>query len=86
MLGGGGGIVEEGVGEVKARTRAVATASAYVLNSATGVMLPSTSIAPPFHMISCLNHQDRTIRTHNNDLLDLKEGLGVLRGSKCQVS
>jgi len=36
-----------GFGEVKAKTRAVATASAYVLNSATGVMFPSTSTAPP---------------------------------------
>jgi hypothetical protein len=44
---GGGGIVDAGFGDVKAKTRAVATASAYVLNSATGVMLPSTSIAPP---------------------------------------
>lgn len=36
-----------GFGDVKAKTLAVATASAYVLNSATGVIFPSTSIAPP---------------------------------------
>lgn len=49
---GGGGIVEEGLGEVNAKTRAVATASAKVLNSATGVIFPSTSIAPPCSEVS----------------------------------
>jgi len=49
---GNGGIVEDGFGEVNANTRAVATASAYVLNSATGVMFPSTSIAPPYIGVS----------------------------------
>lgn len=45
--GGGGGIVKRGLGDVKANTLAVATASAKVLNSATGVTFPSMSIAPP---------------------------------------
>lgn len=36
-----------GLGEVKAKTRAAAVASANVLNSPTGVMLPGTEIAPP---------------------------------------
>lgn len=42
-----GGRVEEGFGDVSANMRAVATASAKVLNSATGVTFPSMSIAPP---------------------------------------
>ena len=49
---GMGGIVEAGVGDVKANRRAVATASANVLNSATGVTLPGTSTAPPMTAIS----------------------------------
>ena len=36
-----------GLGEVNAKTRAAAVASAKVLNSPTGVMLPGTEIAPP---------------------------------------
>lgn len=43
--GGGGGIVDAGFGEVNAKTRAVATLSAKVLNSATGVMLPKSSVS-----------------------------------------
>ena len=36
-----------GSGEVNAKTRAAAVASAKVLNSPTGVILPGTEIAPP---------------------------------------
>ena len=36
-----------GLGEVKAKTRAAAFASANVLNSPTGVILPGTEMAPP---------------------------------------
>ena len=42
---GGGGIVEEGLGEVNAKTRAVATASAKVLNSATGVTVDDVRVS-----------------------------------------
>jgi hypothetical protein len=42
---GGGGIVEEGLGEVNAKTRAVATASAKVLNSATGVTIDDLRVS-----------------------------------------
>ena len=44
---GGGGIAEDGFGEVSAYTRAAAEASANTLNSATGETLPTASTAPP---------------------------------------
>ncbi|KAL5888478.1 hypothetical protein ACKVWC_011567 [Pyricularia oryzae] len=47
-----GGMVEAGSCAVRAKTRAVATASAKVLNSATGVMLPGTLMAPPMTQTS----------------------------------
>ena len=49
--GGGGGIVDDGLGEVRAYTLAAAVASAYVLNSAVGVMFPGTLTAPPITRI-----------------------------------
>ena len=44
---GGGGMVDDGFGEVKAYTRAAAEASAKTLNSATGETFPKESTAPP---------------------------------------
>lgn len=52
LLGGGGkGIVDAGFGEDKAKTRAAAVVSAYVLNSAKGVIFPGYSTAPPMTRI-----------------------------------
>ena len=45
--GGEGGIVVAGFGDVRAKTRAAAGASAMVLNSATGVAFPGPVTAPP---------------------------------------
>jgi len=45
-------MVDAGFGDVSAKTRAEATASAKVLNSARGVTLPSQSIAPPITQTS----------------------------------
>lgn len=39
--------MDNGYGEVRANTRAAAMESAYVLNSAAGVIFPGTEIAPP---------------------------------------
>ena len=50
---GGGGIAEDGFGEVRAYTRAAAEASANTLNSATGETFPTASTAPPMVTI-CL--------------------------------
>ena len=44
---GGGGKVEAGFSDVRAYTRAAAEVSANTLNSATGVMFPVASTAPP---------------------------------------
>ena len=49
---GGGGMVEDGFGEVRAYTRAAAEASAKTLNSATGDTFPVASTAPPIVTIS----------------------------------
>lgn len=40
-------MVLAGLGDVKAKTRAAAVASARALNSATGVILPGEEIVPP---------------------------------------
>lgn len=42
-----GGMVVAGLGDVNAKTRAVAVGSAKVLNSATGVAFPGPETAPP---------------------------------------
>ena len=47
---GVGGIVLAGFGDVRAYIRAAAEGSAMQLNSATGVMLPGSSMVPPITM------------------------------------
>lgn len=84
-VGGGGGMVDAGFGEVNAKTRAEATLSAKVLNSATGVMLPRSSISKTVILRICeVSHAlDVDCTTHHYNFFHSQKGFRVLCSCQC---